>query len=118
MKRILSVFLVSMVLLIFYGTAMANGGAADKTDTKQVVTSSHDKEPAAPIKTLAQIDKHKHVQCFPHHRPPRYCTHVLSYFCEELCGDVSPSRGGGSHHWGRRCTPGLERKCDRCGFLE
>lgn len=119
MKRILIVFFVPMVLLIFFGTAMANGnGAVDKTDTKQIVTPKHDEEPAAGI-TLAQIDEHRWGQSLSQQSPPRWwCPNVLSYFCGELCGDVSQSRGGGSRQWGKSCGPGLMRRCDRCGFLE
>lgn len=117
MKSVFSVLLVPMVLLIFFGTAMAK----DDTEAEQVVSSDqmkNDEASTARIKTLAKVDKHAYVQCFPRHRRPMYCTPVLSYFCDELCGDVSPSRCGGSRHWGKQCRPGLKKKCNRCGFLE
>ncbi len=60
-----------------------------------------------------KIDKEKWKE-------PRYCRPVLQFWCHRICGDVSPCTPGASKKkdkiWGKRCTPQLLSKCERCEF--
>ncbi len=55
-------------------------------------------------------------------KEPRYCRPVLEFWCDRICGDVSPCKPGAfkkkNKHkkWGQRCSPRLLSKCKRCEF--
>lgn len=46
------------------------------------------------------------------------CRPAFNDWCQQECGDASPTSGSGSNRWGHHCTPGKMELCNACGFLD
>ena len=119
MKKMLSVLLTPIVILIFCSAAFGqNGEDAGKYEKIVKVISAKKAEAPAPLLAY-QNQKENHVRFDFTKRRCWFCTPCFATICDKLCGDVSPSKpGGGSKKWGKKCSPGMERKCERCGFIQ
>lgn len=125
MKKLLSILLAPIVILIFCSTAIgqdeADTGNAEISSkyVRIVKTVAAKKEERQSALLAYQSQTERYVKFNFNNRHCWYCTPCFGLICEKLCGDVSPSKpGGGSSKWGRKCSPLMERKCERCGFIQ